>query len=133
MEPWRDDLQLSCRTNGSAMNPELRPVPSLDTIAADPSLATSVPPPARLPLYFRALAVLNALAPLIAAPSTTPAGAQEEDCLLTVNEAAVKLGLTSDWLYRRAKTLPFTVRPSPGKVRFSLRGIEKYIRHRQGR
>ena len=115
------------------MNVELRPVPSLDTIAADPSRAISVPPAARLRLYFSALAVLNALAPLIAAPSTTPAGTPEEDRLLTVNEAVVKLGMTNDWLYRRAKTLPFTVRPSPGKLRFSLRGIERYIRQRQGR
>ncbi len=113
------------------MNAELRPVPSLDAIAADPSLATSVPPPARLPLYFDALAVLSALAPLIATPAITPTPV--EDRLLTVDEVAVKLGVTNDWLYRRAKALPFTVRLSPGKLRFSLRGIERYIRQRHGR
>ena len=115
------------------MSVELRPVPSLDAIAADPSQATSVPPAARRHLYYNALAVLNALAPLLTAPVTTPAGTQEADRLLTVNEAAAKLGMTKDWLYRHAKSLPFTVRPSRGRVRFSLRGIEKYIRQRQGR
>lgn len=56
-----------------------------------------------------------------------------EDRLLTVEEAAEKLGVSTDWVYRRSKTLPFVVRPSVGVVRFSLHGIEKYIRQRQGR
>lgn len=57
----------------------------------------------------------------------------EEDRLLTVDEAATKLGVSKDWLYRRAKKLPFTVFQSPRMVRFSIRGIERYIRQRQGR
>lgn len=55
-----------------------------------------------------------------------------EDRLLTVAEAAQKLGLSRDYLYRHAQALPFTVRIPPRQLRFSLRGIERYIRQRQG-
>lgn len=63
-----------------------------------------------------------------------PEGAgAEADQLLDVRQAAAKLHVSADWLYRRAGTLPFTVRPSPGRLRFSTRGIERWIRQRQGR
>lgn len=58
---------------------------------------------------------------------------EEGDRLLTVKEAAQKLGVSGDWLYRRANKLPFTVRLASRQLRFSLRGIERYIRQRQGR
>jgi excisionase family DNA binding protein len=57
----------------------------------------------------------------------------ERDCLLTAKEAAERLALTVDYLYRHAEKLPFTVRPGAGQVRFSARGIERYIQARQGR
>ncbi len=63
----------------------------------------------------------------------TPVADTVEDKLLTVEEAAEKLSVTVDWLYRHAARLPFTVRPGPRQLRFSLRGIERYIRQRQGR
>ncbi len=59
--------------------------------------------------------------------------AADGDQLLTVEEAAQKLGVPKDWVYRRAKKLPFTVRLSPRHLRFSLRGIEGFIRQRRGR
>ena len=57
----------------------------------------------------------------------------ERDCLLTAKDAAARLAVTVDYLYRHADTLPFTVRPGAGQVRFSARGIERYIQARQGR
>ena len=57
----------------------------------------------------------------------------ERDCLLTAKEAAERLALTVDYLYRHAEKLPFTVRPGAGQVRFSARGIERYIQALQGR
>jgi hypothetical protein len=51
----------------------------------------------------------------------------EDDNLLTVEEAAAKLKCSEDWLYRRAKRLPFTVRVGRN-LRFSGRGIEDAIR-----
>lgn len=55
------------------------------------------------------------------------------DQLLTVEEAAQKLSVPKDWLYRHSKKLPFSVRLGPRHLRFSARGIEKFIRQRQGR
>lgn len=56
-----------------------------------------------------------------------------EDRLLTVEEAASRLGTSEDWLYRHAPKLPFTVRLAPRQLRFSSQGIERYLRTRQGR
>jgi hypothetical protein len=44
---------------------------------------------------------------------------------------SARLGTTPDWLYRQAKRLPFTVRLGPRQLRFSSRGITRYIRQRQ--
>lgn len=49
------------------------------------------------------------------------------DELLDVEEAAEKLGVSKDWLYTRSDTLPFVVRLGR-KLKFSVRGIEKYIK-----
>ena len=51
------------------------------------------------------------------------------DKLLTVEQAAEMLNVSTDWLYRdkRWKTLPFTVVLSKRKIRFSMKGIERYI------
>jgi excisionase family DNA binding protein len=59
--------------------------------------------------------------------------ASEPDRLLTVEEAADRLGLAIDTLYRKAKAFPFAVRLPGRQVRFSAAGIEKFIRSRQGR
>ena len=55
------------------------------------------------------------------------------DQLLTVEGAAQKLSVPRDWLYRHSRKLPFAVRLGPRHLRFSARGIEKFIRQRQGR
>jgi excisionase family DNA binding protein len=60
------------------------------------------------------------------------ADAVPEDHLLTVEEAAERLGTSRDWLYRKAHKLPFTVRLGPRQLRFSSRGIDRYLRTRQG-
>ncbi len=50
--------------------------------------------------------------------------------LLSVTEAARKLRVSKDWLYRN-KHLPFRIRMGR-RILFSSRGIEKYICQRQG-
>lgn len=57
---------------------------------------------------------------------------QEGDRLLDVVEAAKRLAVSTDTLYRKARELPFTVRIG-GNVRFSAQGISRYIATRQGR
>ena len=56
-----------------------------------------------------------------------------EERLLTVNEASRKLGMTKDYLYRHADQFPFAIRVVPHQLRFSLQGIERYIRQRKSR
>ena len=51
----------------------------------------------------------------------------EPDRMLDVNEAAALTGLTPRWLYRHAKTLPFTRKLSRKVVRFSRAGIARWL------
>jgi len=50
-----------------------------------------------------------------------------EDRLIGVDGAAQMTGLSVDQLYRR-KDLPFRVKAGPGSLRFSVKGIERWIR-----
>jgi excisionase family DNA binding protein len=54
------------------------------------------------------------------------------DPLLTIEEAAARLGVSEDWLYRRTKSLPFVVRVGR-HVRFSAKAIDRYVRNKMGR
>jgi predicted DNA-binding transcriptional regulator AlpA len=56
-----------------------------------------------------------------------------EDRLLTVDQAAVRLGTTKDWLKRNGHQFPFTVRLSSGQLRYSADGITRWIRRTAGR
>ena len=69
-------------------------------------------------------------ADLLAQLITAAVPRDPEDHLLTVEEAASILRVTTDWLYRHASKLPFTRRPGPGQVRFSNRGLQEYLRRR---
>ena len=52
----------------------------------------------------------------------------QHDELLDVEQAARRLGVKPDWVYKRAAKLPFTVRLGERKLRFSAKAIETYIR-----
>jgi len=112
----------------------LTPLPTLDELAAHPELARELPPEVAQDL----LARLAPLQIVLLAQAIRPLGGgngqgePQEDRLLTVEEAAKMLGLSTDWLYRRAGKLPFTVRLGR-QLRFSERGLDRYIRQRQGR
>jgi len=56
---------------------------------------------------------------------------EPDDRLLTVQEAATILSVTTDWLYRHADEFRFTIRPGPGQVRFSHLGLQEYLRKRR--
>jgi hypothetical protein len=103
-------------------------VDALAVIIADPSRIDAVPA-AELPDLIGALESLKARlwarlnAPTVAPAAPAPAS---PDRLLDVNEAAGRLGVTARWMYRKAASLPFTRRPSPGTLRFSERGLERW-------
>jgi excisionase family DNA binding protein len=79
------------------------------------------------------ITVASSLATRLAlATTTTPdRDGVPRDRLLTVKEAAAKLAVKVGWLYRHADQLPFTV-PQGRLLRFSERGIDKYIAQRCG-
>jgi len=105
-------------------------VPTLDEIAANPKSAAYLTREVIAGLLLKIAAVESALATALIDPHnnvTAVPAPIDGDRLLVVEEAAAKLGLTCDYLYRR-KDLPFRVSVAPGQVRFSLKGIEKFIR-----
>jgi len=55
---------------------------------------------------------------------------QTEDRLLNTEETATVLGVSKDWIYRNARTLPFALRISTGRVRYSKKGIKRWIKRR---
>src|SRR3977135_122121 len=97
----------------------------------DPARVATVPP-GRIPALLSQLSALQGAmaARLISAERDEPMSA--EDTLLTVDQAAERLGVSTDWLFRRSRTLPFVVRLGR-HLRFSNRGIDRYLRNLNGR
>jgi predicted DNA-binding transcriptional regulator AlpA len=57
--------------------------------------------------------------------------APARDRMLDVNVAAAALGVTSRWLYRHHRQMPFTRRLSAKVLRFSEAGIAKWLATRR--
>jgi len=115
-----------------ALAPNLGDAPSLDELVRDPARVWDLPPEA-VPALIGELERLRATlwTRLVASRDAHDREALPKDRLLTVEEAAQKLGLSRDYLYRHAKRFPFTVRLG-SRLRFSERGVERYIRQRTG-
>ncbi|HXN12756.1 MAG TPA: hypothetical protein VN865_06625, partial [Candidatus Acidoferrales bacterium] len=52
----------------------------------------------------------------------------QENRLLTVGEAAARLAVKPEWLYRRGRKLGLAVKLGDGTLRFSNQALERYIR-----
>src|ERR1700736_3955719 len=78
----------------------------LAALVEDPARVATVPP-GRIPALLSQLSALQGAmaARLISADRDEAASAEET--LLTVDEAAERLGVSKDWLFRRSRTLPF--------------------------
>jgi hypothetical protein len=76
-------------------------------------------------------AVIAALAArLLSEPEeSAPAPEAAGDSLLTVEQAAAKLGVTPEWLYRRGKRLGLAVKLGDGTLRFSSVALGLYIKN----
>ena len=108
---------------------------TLDELADNPDRAGALPAELATALLARCAVVQSALVGrLLAAPggAASAADGSGEDRLLDVEEAAQRLGTSTDYLYRHSGKFPFTVRIG-SRLRFSARGIERFIRTRQGR
>jgi predicted DNA-binding transcriptional regulator AlpA len=110
-------------------------VPRLDECVVDPSLARRLPRETALALLANLSVVQAALvARILAEPAPTLGahpGSAESDRLLTPEETAQRLGQTRRWLYRHAETLPFARRLSRKALRFSERGLERWLAARR--
>jgi predicted DNA-binding transcriptional regulator AlpA len=56
---------------------------------------------------------------------------EHEDELLDAKEASRRMGYSTRWLYKNADSLPFTVRQKTGRLRFSKRGLDNYLKERR--
>ena len=103
----------------------------LAALVEDPARVATVPP-GRIPALLSQLSAMQGAmaARLISADRDESVSA--EDTLLTVDQAAERLGVSTDWLFRRSRTLPFVGRLGR-HLRFSNRGIDRYLRNRTGR
>jgi hypothetical protein len=103
---------------------------TLDAIARDPALAAALSARDRGALIVQAAAVLAALGATI----RTAREDDEPDTLLTVEQAASRLALSPDYLYRHARQFPFLVRPNGARaIRFSAHGVARYIEEQRKR
>ncbi len=101
-------------------------IPTVDELIHDPAKVMALPPETAKALWLDLITVEKALAMRAMMVVEKP---HLEDRLLTVEQAADILRKTTDWLYRRAYSLPFTVREGRS-LRFSHNGIQKYIQAR---
>lgn len=111
----------------------LEPAESIDLTAlvADPDRVADLPP-VRIPALLSQLTALQgAMAARLLTADRADSG-EAADALLTVDQAATRLGVSKDWLFRRSRTLPFVVRLGR-HLRYSSRGIDRYVRSRTGR
>jgi|HubBroStandDraft_6_1064221.scaffolds.fasta_scaffold217046_2 hypothetical protein len=87
--------------------------------------AASIPDD-QIPTAIAALAALQTA--LVARLMTTTSSQEDGEALLNIEQAARKLCVTEDWLYRRAKKLGLAVKLGDGTLRFSTHAINAYIR-----
>jgi predicted DNA-binding transcriptional regulator AlpA len=87
-------------------------------------------PVAQIPAALAELAAWQAqlAARLMTAPAASDGHGAPELRLLGIDEAAAKLGVTPEWLYRRAKRLGLAVKLGDGTLRFSSVALDAYIK-----
>jgi predicted DNA-binding transcriptional regulator AlpA len=90
-------------------------------------------PAAELPaIVLRLAALQSAVAARLTAEATSAPAASEQapEKLLDVRQAAERVGMSADWLYRHKDKLPFTRLVGTRTVRFSDAGITRWLAHR---
>jgi hypothetical protein len=103
--------------------------PSLDEIAANPAGAAALSAPERQQLALRCAGVITAL---MSVPWEGPPVAS--DRLVGLQEAAALLGIAPETLRKKRPHPPFRIQHTQGgSVRYSVAGIQSYIRTRMSR
>ena len=110
---------------------------SIDGLLEQPERVSEVPAGEVPGLLVRLGALLAALAARQAASASNEnkvlqvESTKSHDRNLTVDEAAEMLGVTRNWLYRHSGKLPFTRRLSKKALRFSEKGIRRWLETRR--
>ncbi len=111
------------------------PLPTLDEVAERPEIVSQLSRPAVMTVLYRAMAIQQVcFAELVAGGPERPVrdSGQDGRKLLTAAEVAHMMGgISARQVYRQAKQFPFktfSVRPTPGTVRFHRRLVEEYLR-----
>ena len=102
------------------------------TLLADSSRLAALTPEQERNLVASVRAVVGEeqpLRPAVALVSTAAAWSEED--LLTIDEAAARLRVSPRWLYRHAKTLPFSRKLSRKVLRFSRVGMVRWLATRR--
>jgi predicted DNA-binding transcriptional regulator AlpA len=81
--------------------------------------------PAGFPIMLPKEIVL-ALLDRVGADSPAPPQSTVPDRLLSAEEAAKRLGMSREWVYKNAERLPFALRIGTRTMRFSERGIARW-------
>jgi predicted DNA-binding transcriptional regulator AlpA len=123
----------------SRARPPLDMTPGLRDMLESPERITSVPRQA-IPAILGELEALRVglLARLLTQPTTatSPSDPGEKsatpDRLLRPAEAAALLGVTTRWLHRHHRTLPFARKLSHRALRFDEAGLHRWLAHRHG-
>lgn len=106
------------------MNRSAPAQPSLDDLLRDPGRVHELPATVAQELLGRLAGLLELLRLRLLQPP--PPSGPETDRLLTVEEAAERLGVSPRWLYRHAGRLPFARRLSRKALRFSEVGLRRW-------
>jgi hypothetical protein len=105
---------------------QIKVMPTLDDLVTDPSQAKSLSSEKATDMLFQVLAIQ----PILMVQVVSSKGKEHlhtGDRLLKVDEVACRLNCDAGWVYRNTDKLPFTRRLSPSQLRFSEKGLEKYI------
>ena len=88
-------------------------------------------PPAEIPELLGALETVKARLwsrlNTPALPETQSKDSNGSNRLLSAQEAAERLGVKAKWMYSHADTLPFTKRLGEKTLRFSEKGLERWL------
>lgn len=106
-------------------------IPSLDDLARDPSLARDLPARTLEAIVIKCAAVQSAAAVALVEAAEHSKKDEVGDRLLSVEEAAAKLSVSKDWVYRRGKKLGLAVQLGTGTLRYSNKAIEEHIDRRR--
>jgi hypothetical protein len=104
----------------------------LRSLCTDPSRLAALTPEQERTLVANVRAVVGEeQAPRLAIAPVSAAPAWSESDLLTIDEAAARLRVSPRWLYRHAKTLPFSRKLSRKVLRFSRVGMARWLATRR--